>query len=317
MQQAITALSQAGDTQGAMQLQQIRIGQQAKRASIGKDEAQARQADAAAKREKLPPTTNEITNARAIALEAGAPNSPEYNTAYKEALDRLTASKVINDPRFGVDRESVAMAAYGKSFAQLTQTEQGLVNDKVQENKGKTAAAGAVKVDVQVPGIKGTGDLVALRNGINTSVKPYRDAINAADQAITLADDVLKTGNFASSASLARSLAKASGETQLSKADVAAFGGDPSFVGSVSDMASKLAIGTPTADTTRKLKALAVLLKKKNDSLEKTEIKQLQTTARLTGLYTEEQIKNVFTLRGETKGTTRKTAGGVSYIVED
>jgi hypothetical protein len=168
-----------------------------------------------------------------------------------------------------------------------------------------------------LPGVKGAGDLVGLRKDINITVKPYRDALNAANEAIALADDVLKTGNFASSASLARSLAKASGETQLSKADVAAFGGDPSFVGSVSDIASRLATGTPTADTTRKLKSLATLLKRKNEALEKNEINQLQTTARLSGLYTEEQIKNVFTLRGETKGTTRKTAGGVTYTVED
>ena len=168
-----------------------------------------------------------------------------------------------------------------------------------------------------LPGVKGAGDLVGLRSEINKTAKPFRDAVNAADEAITLADNVLETGNFASAASLARSLAKASGETQLSKQDVAAFGGDPSLVGRVSDLVSGLTKGVPTADTTRKLKSLAILLKKKNEALENNEIKQLQGTARMSGLYTEDQIKNVFTLRGATQGTTRKTAGGVSYTVED
>ena len=160
-------------------------------------------------------------------------------------------------------------------------------------------------------------DVVGLRSEINKTVKPFRDAVNSAGEAITLADDVLKTGNFASFASLTRSLAKAAGETQLSKADVAAFGGDPSLVGRVSDLVSNLATGVPTPDTTKKLKSLAILLKKKNEQLEKEEIKQLQETARVSGEFTEDQIQKVFTLRGATQGTTRKTAGGVTYTVED
>ena len=167
--------------------------------------------------------------------------------------------------------------------------------DKVIEAEGRGKGATITNV---LPGVKGAGDLVGLRAEINKTAKPFRDAVNSADEAITLADDVLKTGNFASFASLTRSLAKAAGETQLSKADVAAFGGDPSLVGRVSDLVSNLATGTPTPDTTKKLKSLAVILKKKNKALEDAETEQLQKTAQLSGLYTEDQIKNVFTLRG-------------------
>jgi hypothetical protein len=146
-------------------------------------------------------------------------------------------------------------------------------------------------------------------------LKPYRDAVNAADSAIALADDVLKTGNFASASALSRQLAKASGETQLSRADVEAFGGDPSLIGMVSDTVSRLASGTPTEDTTRKLKQLAQIIKKKNQALEDNEIKQTQRTAELSGLYKPEQIKEVFTLRGNAPTTTRKTKSGVEYSV--
>jgi len=52
MKQGIVALNNAGDPRSAMQLQQILLGQQAKRASIGKDEAAARASDAAATRER-------------------------------------------------------------------------------------------------------------------------------------------------------------------------------------------------------------------------------------------------------------------------
>ena len=51
MKRGIAALAQS-DPQGAMQLQQVLVSQQAKRASIGKDEAAARASDAAATRER-------------------------------------------------------------------------------------------------------------------------------------------------------------------------------------------------------------------------------------------------------------------------
>ena len=183
----------------------------------------------------------------------------------------------------------------------------------------KAAGEGkGTKIINEIPGLKGTGDIVSLRQNLNTTLKPYRDAVNAADAAITLADDVLKTNNFASFSALSRQLAKASGETQLSKADVAAFGGDPSLVGMVSDTISNLASGTPTADTTRKLKQLAQIIKKKNQALEDNEIKQTQRTAELSGLYKPEQIKEVFTLRGTpSTGTERTTKSGVKYSVGD
>jgi hypothetical protein len=180
----------------------------------------------------------------------------------------------------------------------------------------KAAGEGkGTKIINEIPGLKGTGDIVSLRQNLNTTLKPYRDAVNAADSAIALADDVLKTGNFASASALSRQLAKASGETQLSRADVEAFGGDPSLIGMVSDTVSRLASGTPTEDTTRKLKQLAQIIKKKNQALEDNEIKQTQRTAELSGLYKPEQIKEVFTLRGNAPTTTRKTKSGVEYSV--
>jgi len=184
----------------------------------------------------------------------------------------------------------------------------------------KAAGEGkGTKIINEIPGLKGTGDIVSLRQNLNTTLKPYRDAVNAADAAIALADDVLKTGNFASFSALSRQLAKASGETQLSKSDVDAFGADPSLIGMVGDVVSKLATGTPSEDSTRKLKQLAQILKKKNQALEENEIKQTQRTAQLSGLYKDDQIKEVFTLRGNTPaaGETRTTKSGVKYSVGD
>ena len=251
----------------------------------------------------------DIQKARLVAKSKGLEEgTPEYNAEIVKQLEKSTT-----EPSVGSDREAIAKDLFFKPFSQLTQEQVKAVNAKKKADDEKLAREGATVL----PGVKGVGDLVGLRKNINDTVRPFRDAVNAAAQSIELADDVLKTGNFASAASLSRALAKASGETQLSKQDVAAFGGDPSFVGSISDIASRLGTGTPTADTTRKLRALAVLLKKKNEALEKNEIAQLQATARVSGLYTEDQIKQVFTLRGESKGKTRTTAGGISYTVDE
>jgi len=308
MKQAIVALNNAGDPQSAMQLQQILLSQQAKRASIGKDEAAARASDAAATRDRTKAPPEKVQLAREVALLSGPEGSIEYNTAFAISLKEQVAGKVPLEPKTTIQK----LQEYAKTLTPGSIELAQVMAVIKAEGEGK-----GTKVDVTLPGVKGAGDVIKLRSDINTTLKPFRDGVNAANQAIALADDVLLTGNFASSASLARALAKASGETQLSKADVAAFGGDPSFVGGIADIANRLATGTPSADTTRKLKSLAVLLKKKNESLEKTEIKQLQKTAELSELYTPKQIKELFTLRGETKATTRKTAGGVSYTVED
>ena len=96
------------------------------------------------------------------------------------------------------------------------------------------------------------------------------------------------------------------------------FGGDPSLIGMVSDVASRLTTGTPTADTTRRLKQLAQIIKKKNQALENNEVRQTQRTAEMSGLYTPEQVREVFTLRGNTPSPStsiRRTKSGVEYTV--
>jgi len=235
------------------------------------------------------------------------------------SLALYKTSKLVSDLKFKDKEYSPSeietLQAYRRTLISPAQ------DKEIAEVNAVIKAAGegkGTKIINEIPGLKGTGDIVSLRQNLNTTLKPYRDAVNAADAAIALADDVLKTGNFASASALSRQLAKASGETQLSKSDVDAFGGDPSLVGMVSDTVSRLASGTPTEDTTRKLKQLAQILKKKNQALEETEIKQTQRTAELSGLYKPEQIKEVFTLRGTpSTGTERTTKSGVKYSVGD
>lgn len=292
------------------------IGGAQKLAKLGfLQEAQTQAAKALAMREKeatiSAKTAEKLTpeERNAAAIVNRMPNilsgSPQWHAEFKKQLERLTtkAEATTTIEKLQKYRDTLPKGSQERAEVEAAIKAEG-------EGKG-------TKIVNEIPGLKGTGDIVSLRQNLNTTLKPYRDAVNAADTAISLADDVLKTGNFASASALSRQLAKAAGEQQLSKADVDAFGGDPSLVGMVSDVASRLATGTPTADTTRKLKQLATIIKKKNEALENNEIRQTQRAAELSGLYKPDQIKEVFTLRGNTQASTnvRRTKSGVEYTV--
>lgn len=242
-------------------------------------------------------TPAEIQKAQRIAaIRAALP-------AYKAAGDLQTA-KLLEDelnallpadktPSFGAEAERYARQFYSKPYADLTPAEMAKVNAKVEE----TAKERSPKVINQLPGVEKAGDVTKLRKDLVDITKPYQDQSEAAGDAIDLANMALKSNNFAAVASLSRSLAKAAGETQLSRADVEAFGIDPSLVGRVADTVSTLAQGRPTADTLIKLRQLSEALKKKADNRIALEEQQLQDTARVSGLFTEPQINTVFRRR--------------------
>ena len=141
MKRGILALSQGGDPQGAMQLQQILLNQQAKRASIGKDEAAGLASLAQASRERAPPTTTELTNARAVALRAGVEGSPEYNAAFDAAFSSFTTkpenkepttNELTNARAFALRAGPVGSPEYNAELqAQLTRLTAKLENDFV------------------------------------------------------------------------------------------------------------------------------------------------------------------------------------------
>jgi hypothetical protein len=149
IQQGIVALQQAGDTEGAMLLNSEYQKMQESAALIGQREAAARASLAAATREKAPPTTNEITNARAFASRAGPEGSPEYNAAFNAKLDELTAPKEAKGPGFGADAERTSKAMFGKPFADLTTAEAAEVNKDLLAQAKATAPSTTVKLPPQ------------------------------------------------------------------------------------------------------------------------------------------------------------------------
>ena len=148
IEQAISALMQAGDTQGGMMLQGEYRKLKESGALVAQRMGAASASEAAARRERAPATTPDIINARALALlnrtseELKAlPPSPDRDAALRDVenelsnLTTLTAKTPKSGPSVGVDAERFSLALYDKNFADLTPTERAVVNSRVDQKK--------------------------------------------------------------------------------------------------------------------------------------------------------------------------------------
>jgi hypothetical protein len=260
-------LTQMGDQQGAFALADY-----ARKAQS--EIAQAQQRMAAANRERQQATPNDIQIANELStlqdtldqLKA-QPASPQRDramnlltTRYTE-LQRLT-TKPEKDLRFGTDRESISAELYDKPFATLTPTERGIVNKRVEDEQGRKAEKGAAKLTNVMPGQKDLADIPKFRADVQKTIAPQIQSVTAADQALQAIDDSIKTNNFVSFNAARVQLAKALGDSQLSRRDVEQAGGDPSLFGKLTDTTSTLFTGTPTLETQNLIKNTLTAIKR-------------------------------------------------------
>jgi hypothetical protein len=192
------------------------------------------------KAETKEPTTNELTNARTIALQAGPVGSPEYNAAFMAEYNRLTGPKEVQAPD-AVRQYEYAKTPAGGSF-------------KGTFEQWRATQSPKVEVRNIIPGDKNLGDIPKFRRDVQATIDPQLKAINSSDQALQAINDSLATGNFVSFNAARVQLAKALGDSQLSRRDVEQAGGDPSILGGLLDATSRLFFGTPTPDTQKKIR---------------------------------------------------------------
>jgi hypothetical protein len=368
--QGVRMLSESGDTQGAMQLQQILLSQQAKLASIGKDEAAAKrerlqsipndiqlareiatlqeniskltglpaspERDQAlrlasgqlsqlerltAKADSKEPTTNDLTNAKNIALRAGPVGSPEYDKTFMAEYNRLTAPKEDKGPAFGTDREAVAAEVYGDTFSKLTQAQKAVVNKRVEEEQGKKAAASAAKL--VMPGDKALVDIPAFRAKVQGTIDPQLKTVNATDQALQAIEDSLSTGNFASYRAAQVQFARAiAGAGDLSQRELKAAGADPSLLGGTADYLSSLFTSTPTTDTQNKIRTTLEAIRKVAAKKASTEVDQQRKMALLSPGYNPDAVTEALTFpelgaRNKNTKTITLKSGKTVTVTED
>jgi hypothetical protein len=277
IKQGIVAMQQAGDTEGAMLLN-------SEYQKIQESAALVAQRNAAANREAKQSVPTDIQVARelsnlettAAALEAMEP-SVERDQALRTIngqltnLRTLTAKPGEKGPSFGADAERVAAEMFdNKTFGQLTPAQKAAVNKRIDEEGNRRAASTAAKL--VLPGQNALVDIPSFRAKVQSTIDPQAKAVFAADNALTAIEDSINTNNFVSFNAARVQLAKAYGDSQLSRVDVQKAGGDPSVLGGLADVTSTLFTGTPTLDTQNKIKKTlqaikTVATKKANDEI--------------------------------------------------
>jgi hypothetical protein len=283
-------LRQAGDTVGLQQLAQIFRQQQESGALIGQRNAAAQASIAQATRERAPPaapTTPDLTNARAIAAQAGPEGSPEYNAAFRAEYQRLTTkeAKEPKGPAFGTDREAVAAEVYNKQFAELTPTERAVVNKRVEDENKSKAKAGATTL--ALPGQKELVDIPAFRAKVQATIDAPLKALQAIDNALPQIEDAIKTDNFATYRAAQTQFARAiAGAGDLSQKELKAAGADPSLLGGAADYLSQLATSTPTKDTMQKMRSAMQIIQRVNTARAQSEIDRQRKMAAQSGYPT-------------------------------
>jgi len=199
-------------------------------------------------REAAKPTEIERLIASREKLIAGG---AQPDNSALQAISGRIANLQGREVRFGELREAYAADQFGKPFAQLTQAQQKIINDRVDAEARKRKPS----ITNVMPGDRALADIPAFRSSVQKTIEPQLKSIDAADQALQAIDDSIRTNNFVSFNAARVQLAKALGDSQLSRRDVEQAGGDPSLIGGLYDATSRLFTGTPSLDTQNKIKA--------------------------------------------------------------
>jgi hypothetical protein len=202
-------------------------------------------------RGQLKPT--EITDLEREISQFRNDGVPDTDPRIKVRQDKITKLSSSGADRFGAEREAISVTEFEKPFLQLTQEQRKVVNQILEESKGRTAERGAAKF--VMPGDKTLADIPAFRRSVQQTIAPQLSTITAAKQALQSINDSITTGNFVSFNAARTQLARSLGDSQLSRRDIEQAGGDPSILGGLIDLTSRAITSTPSLDTQKKIQA--------------------------------------------------------------
>jgi hypothetical protein len=255
IQQGITALSEAGDSQGAMMLQAEYRKLVESNALVGQREASALASTAQATRERTQASPKEVQLAREVAALTGfEPGTPQYNTAYAESLLEQMAPKPTAEAKPNIQKLQEYAATLPAGSPLRAQVEAAI--------KAEGAGKGTTITNV-LPGDKALVDIPGFRATVQKTIEPQLKAVDAADNALVNIQNSIDTGNFASFRAAQVQFAKAiAGAGDLSQKELTAAGADPALLGGTADYLSRLFTSTPTVDTQNKIKSTLQAIKK-------------------------------------------------------
>jgi hypothetical protein len=221
------------------------------------------------------------------------PGSPMYVSMMDEYLTKQLSGADGKGVSFGVDREAIAAELYGKPFKDLTQAEKAKVNQRKEAEENTRAASSAAKLVMPGQTKEGPKGISSFRNEVIQSIKPFRDAVTATDNAIVNINDAIKTNNFVSFNAARVQLAKALGDSTLSRRDIEQAGGDPSLIGGFFDATSTLFTGTPSVDTQKKIQSTLKAIRKVAVNKANAELGVQRNLGKRAG-YTDDDINIAF-----------------------
>lgn len=257
--------------------------------------------------------------ARDLALEKGPEGSDAYNAAYRNELRRLTTKeskeKISNYGQILID------AGYQPGTPEYVTK----MREFAQAEITGTAKGKGPQIQNILPGQgkEGAKDIPGFRDKVIQTIDPFRKTVTSADQALQSIEDAMKDGNFISFNAARTQLAKALGDSSLSRRDIEQAGGDPSILGGILDKTSTLFTGTPTIDTQRKIQSTLQAIRKVAIGKANTELQSQKKIATRSG-FNEGDVELIFDFPEfraapkQPKQTTRTLKSGKTVtIIED
>jgi hypothetical protein len=203
------------------------------------------------------PDAIEIARERA-ALKGLTPGTDAYNVFVDKTIESLT-TKSATEKRSAFAQELVdaGLDPATDEFKNL------MVRHAEAQIEGKRKGQ-TTEVKLALPGQGKTGaeGVPAFRNEVIRTIDPFLKTVTSADSAIQNIRDSIKTGNYISFNAARVQLAKALGDSTLSRRDIEQAGGDPSLIGGFFDTTSTLFTGTPTIDTQKKIESTLRAIRK-------------------------------------------------------
>jgi hypothetical protein len=245
------------------------------------------------------------------------PGSPMYVSMMDRFLTKELAVKEDRDQITAVG-ETVAGNKEGlpaglKVYTNKTSKTQYVLRDGTEvpyygavEPPGKTTVE--VKNVMPGQGKDGPKGISSFRNEVIQSIKPFRDMVTGADSALASIKDSIAKGNFISFNAARTQLAKALGDTSLSRRDIEQAGADPSILGGLYDKASTLFTGSPSPDTQKKIESTLKVIRKVAIDKANAELGVQRNLGKRAG-YTDDDINIAFDFP-EFKAPAAKPSGG-------
>lgn len=182
---------------------------------------------------------------------------PQAAQAYqKAALNEATVTAKLRERPTSAEEES-KRTRYEELVAKLgPQKGAKAFLDELESSKEKVAKASVA------PAVKAAGNISGVVSAYQGTVKPYTESIDAAETTVSLINEAQKTQNPTAYEGARVQLARAVGNSSLSRKDIEAAGGDPSIAGKITNTTSELFTGIPTEATLRDIARAANVVKK-------------------------------------------------------